>query len=188
MSELEPPTVDVRASASPASRQLDHRHPAADAALLDSLAAAVLATHGVLRLEPTLQGSLRRLMTATKQLPGPGPLTRTVAGSERITVTPRPGPTGRAETQVSVDIATSTLAPARQIARTVRQSIVDCLQLNGHQPGLIHVNVLSIEPSPAQPSSPVNAAQPRCGTNAELAMECDVLRSIALWVKEAMRR
>jgi hypothetical protein len=155
MSELEPPTVDVRTPASPASRQRDHRHPAIDAALLDSLAAAVLATHGVLRLEPTLQGSLRRLMTATKQqLPGSGPLTAAVAGSERVTVTHRPGPTGRAETQVSVDIATSTLAPARQIARTVRQSIVDCLQLNGHQPGLIHVNVLSIEPSPAQPSNP----------------------------------
>jgi hypothetical protein len=155
MSELESPTVDIRASASPASRQRDHRHPAIDAALLDSLAAAVLATHGVLRLEPTLQGSLRRLMTATKQqLPGPGPLTATVAGSDRITVTHRPGPTGRAETQVSVDIATSTLAPARQIAHTVRQSIIDCLQLNGHKPGLIHVNVLSIEPSPAQPSSP----------------------------------
>ena len=155
MSELEPPTVDVRRPASPASRQRDHRHPAADAALLDSLAADVLATHGVLRLEPTLQDSLRRLMTATKQqLPGPGPLTAAVADSERITVTQRPGPTGRAETQVSVDIATSTLAPARQIARTVHQSIVDCLQLNRHQPGLIHVNVLSIEPSPAQPSSP----------------------------------
>ena len=155
MSELEPPPVDVRTPASPTSRQPDHRHPVIDAALLDSLTAAVLATHGVLRLEPTLQGSLRRLMTATQQqLPGPGPLTATVAGSDKITVTQRPGPTGGAETQVSVDIATSTLAPARQIARTVRQSIVDCVQLNGHQPGLIHVNVLSIEPSPAQPSSP----------------------------------
>ena len=155
MCELEPPTIDVRRPASPTSRQPDHRHPAIDAALLDSLAADVLATHGVLRLEPTLQDSLRRLMTATKQqLPGPGRLTATVAGSDRITVTHRPGPTGRAETQVSVDIATSTLASARQIARTVRQSIVDCLQLNGHQPGLIQVNVLSIEPSPAQPSSP----------------------------------
>ncbi|HEY6685622.1 MAG TPA: hypothetical protein VI094_05365 [Propionibacteriaceae bacterium] len=154
MSELEPPTVDVRTPASPTSRQPDHRHPAIDAALLESLAAAVLATHGVLRLEPTLQGSLRRLMTATKQqLPGPGRPSATVAGSDKITVTYRPGPTGRAETQLSVDIATSTLAPARQIARTVRQSIVDCLRLNGHQPGLIHVNVLSIEPSPAQPSS-----------------------------------
>jgi hypothetical protein len=155
MSELEPPTVDVRVPATPASRQPDHRHPAMHAALLDSLAAAVLATHGVLRLEPTLQSSLRRLMTATKQqLPGPGPLTATVAGSDKITVTHRPGPTGRAETQLSVDIATSTIAPARQIARAVRQSIVDCLQLNGHQPGLIHVNVLSIEPSPTQPSNP----------------------------------
>jgi hypothetical protein len=93
-------------------------------------------------------------MTATKQqLPGPGPLTAMV-GSERLTVAHRSGPTGRVETQVSVDIATSTLAPARQIARTVRQSIVDCLQLNRHQPGVIHVNVLSIEPSPAPPSSP----------------------------------
>ena len=155
MSELEPPTVDVRTPASPASRQPDHRHPAIDATLLDSLAAAVLTTHGVLRLEPTLQCSLRRLMTATKQqLPGPGRPAAAVAGSDKITVTHRPGPTGRAETQVSVDIATSTLAPARQIARTVRQSIVDCVQLNGHQPGLIHVNVLSIEPSPAQPGSP----------------------------------
>ena len=155
MSELEPPTVDARIPAGSASRQSDHPHPAADAALLDSLAAAVLATHGVLRLEPTLQGSLRRLMTATKQQrPGPGRLTATVTASDRITVTRRPGLTGRPETQVSIDIATSTLAPARQIARTVRQSIVDCLQRNGHQPGLIHVNVLSIEPSPAQPSSP----------------------------------
>jgi hypothetical protein len=154
MSELESPLVEVRTPASPASRQRDHRHPAINAALLDSLAAAVLATHGVLRLEPTLQGSLRRLMSATKQqLPGPGRLTATVAGSDKIAVTQRPGPTGRAETQVSVDIATSTLAPARQIARTVRQSIVDCLQLNGHQAGVIRVNVLSIEPSPAQPSS-----------------------------------
>ena len=153
MSELGPPPVDVRTP--PASRQRDHRHPAIDAALLDSLAAAVLATHGVLRLEPTLKDSLRRLMTATKQqLPGPGPLTAMVAGSERVTVAHRPGPTGRVGTQVSVDIATSTLAPARQIARTVRQAIVDCLQLNGHQPGVIHVNVLSIEPSSAQPSSP----------------------------------
>ena len=181
MSELEPPTVDVRTPASPASRQPDHRHPAIDATLLDSLAAAVLATHGVLRLEPTLQGSLRRLMTATQQqLPGPGPLTATVAGSDKITVTHRPGPTGRAETQVSVDIATSTIAPARQIARTVRQSIVDCVQLNGHQPGLIHVNVLSIEPSPRPTEQPVTGEEPRCGTNAEPAMECDVPRSVAL--------
>jgi hypothetical protein len=181
MSELESPTVDIRASASPASRQRDHRHPAIDAALLDSLAAAVLATHGVLRLEPTLQGSLRRLMTATKQqLPGPGRLTATVAGSDKITVTRRPGPTGRAETQVSVDIATSTLAPARQIARTVREAIVDCLQLNGHQPGVIHVNVLSIEPSPRPTEQPVTAAEPTCGTNAELAMERDVPLSVAL--------
>lgn len=155
MCELEPPTVDVRRPASPAMRERALRHPAADAALLDSLAAAVLATHGVLRLEPTLQGSLRRLMTATKQqLPGPGPLTAMVAGSERVTVAHRSGPTGRVGTQVSVDIATSTLAPARQIARTVRQSIVDCLQLNGHRAGLIHVNVLSIEPAPTQSSSP----------------------------------
>ena len=155
MSELEPPTVDVRTPATPASRQPDHRHPVIDAALLDSLAAAVLATHGVLRLEPTLHGSLRRLMTATKQQPpGPGRPSATVAGSDKITVTHRPGPTGRVETQLSVDIATSNLAPARQIARTVREAIVDCLQLNGHQPGLIHVNVLSIEPTPAQPGSP----------------------------------
>ena len=154
MSELEPPTVDVRRPATPASRQPDHRHPAIDAALLDSLVAAVHATHGVLRLEPTLHGSLRRLMTARQRPPGPGRPSATVAGSDKITVTHRPGPTGRAETQVSVDIATSNLAPARQIARTVREAIVDCLQLNGHQPGLIHVNVLSIEPSPAQPGSP----------------------------------
>jgi hypothetical protein len=155
MSELESPTVDVRTPASPASRQRDHRHPAIDAGLLDSLAAAVLATPGVLRLEPTLQGSLRRLMTATKQQPpGPGRPAATVAGSDRITVTHRPGPTGRAETQVSVDIATSSLAPARQIARTVRETIADCLQLNGHRASVIRVNVLSIEPSPAQPSSP----------------------------------
>ncbi|HEY6686124.1 MAG TPA: hypothetical protein VI094_07955, partial [Propionibacteriaceae bacterium] len=114
----------------------------------------VLATDGVLRLEPRLQGSLGRLMTATKQRrPGSGRPSATVAGSDKITVTYRPGPTGWAETQVSVDIATSTLAPARQIARTVRQSIVDCLQLTGHQPRLIHVNVRSIEPSPAHPSS-----------------------------------
>lgn len=154
MSELEPPTVDVSTPASPASRQPDHPHPAIDATLLDSLAAAVLATHGVLRLEPTLQGSLRRLMTATKQRrPGPGRPSAKVAGSDKITVTYRPGPTGQAETQLSVDIATSSLAPARQIARTVRQSIVDCLQLNGHRAGVIRVNVLSIEPAPTQPSS-----------------------------------
>jgi hypothetical protein len=154
MSELEPPIVDVRRPASPASRQPDHRHPAIDAALLDSLAAAVLATHGVLRLEPTLHGSLRRLMTARQRPPGPGRPSATVAGSDKITITHRPGPTGRAETQVSVDIATSALVPARQIARTVREAIVDCLQLNGHRAGVIRVNVLSIEPSPAQPSSP----------------------------------
>ncbi|MCW2805949.1 MAG: hypothetical protein QOF52_1582 [Propionibacteriaceae bacterium] len=154
MSELEPSTVDVSTPVSRATRQHDHQYPAIDAALLDSLAAAVLATHGVLRLEPTLQGSLPRLMTATKQRPPrPGQPSATVAGSERITVTHRPGPTGRAETQVSVDIATSTLASARQIASTVREAIVDCLQLTRHQPGLIHVNVLSIEPGPAQPSS-----------------------------------
>ena len=147
------PRPSTSAHPPPALRQRDHRHPAINAALLDSLAAAVLATHGVLRLEPTLPGSLRRLMTATKQLPGPGPLTATVAGSERITVTHRPGPTGRAETQVSVDIATST-SPGT--ADRPRRPPVDRrrLQLNGHQPGLIHVNVLSIEPSPAQPSSP----------------------------------
>jgi hypothetical protein len=138
------------------SRQRDHRHPTIDATLLDNLAAAVLATHGVLRLEPTLQGSLRRLMTATKQRPpGPGRPAATVAGSDRITVTHRFGPTGRAETQVNVDIATtSSLAPARQIARTVRETIADCLQLNGHRASVIRVNVLSIEPAPTQSSSP----------------------------------
>jgi hypothetical protein len=153
MSDL-PPTVDVRRPASPASRQPDHRHPAIDAALLDSLAAAVHATHGVLRLEPTLHGSLRRLMTARQRPPSPGRPAATVAGSDKITITHRPGPTGRAETQVSVDIATSNLVPARQIARTVREAIVDCLQLNGHRAGVIRVNVLSIEPAPTQPSSP----------------------------------
>jgi hypothetical protein len=114
----------------------------------------VLATHGVLRLEPTLHGSLRRLMTARQRPPGPGRPFATVAGSDKITVTHRPGPTGRAETQVSVDIATSALVPARQIARTVREVIVDCLQLNGHRAGVIRVNVLSIEPAPTQSSSP----------------------------------
>jgi hypothetical protein len=154
MSELEPSTVDISTPALPGSRQRDHRQPAIDTTLLDSLAAAVLATRGVLRLEPTLPGSLRRLMTATKQqLPGPGRLTATVAGSDMITVTHHSGPTGRPETQLSVDIATSTLASARQIARTVREALVDCLQLNRHQPGRIRVNVLSIEPSPARPSS-----------------------------------
>src|SRR5215211_1958876 len=99
MSELEPPTVDVGASATPASRQPDHLHPAIDAALLDSLAAAVLATDGVLRLEPALHGAPRRLMPATKQRPpGPGRPAGTGAGSDRITVTRRVGPTGRAET------------------------------------------------------------------------------------------
>jgi hypothetical protein len=34
----------------------------------------------------------------------------------------------------------------------------------------------------------VTAAEPTCGITAELAMECDVPRSVALWVKEAMRR
>ena len=55
---------------------------------------------------------------------------------------------------MSVDIATSALVPARQIARTVREVIVDCLQLNGHRAGVIRVNVLSIEPAPTQSSSP----------------------------------
>jgi hypothetical protein len=153
MSEPEPSTVDVSTPASPDPRQRDHRHPAIDATLLDSMAAAVLATPGVLRLEPNLPRSLRRSMTATQQLPGPGRLTATVAGSEMITVTHHPGPNGRLATQVSVDIATSTLATARQIARTVREAIVDCLQYNRHEPGPIHVNVRSIEPSPGQPSS-----------------------------------
>ena len=56
MSELEPPTVDVR---TPPRRPRGSvtTTPAINAALLDSLAAAVLATHGVLRLEPTLQSS-----------------------------------------------------------------------------------------------------------------------------------
>jgi hypothetical protein len=150
MSEPEPPTVDVRTPASPALQQRDHRHPAIDAALLDSLAAAVLATHGVLRLEPSLQSSLRRFMTATKQqLPIPNRPSASVAGSGGITVMHRTGPAGPVETQVSVDIATSPTAPAREIARAVRRAIVDCVQLHGHQAGLIHVNVLSIEPSPA---------------------------------------
>ena len=153
MSELEPPTVDVRTPASPASRQPDHRHPAIDATLLDSLAAAVLATHGVLRLEPSLQSSLRRLMTATKQqLPIPN-RPSVSAGAGGITVIHRTGPAGITETQVSVDIATSPLAPAREIARAVRRAIIDCVQLHGHHAGLIHVNVLSIEPSPAHSSS-----------------------------------
>jgi hypothetical protein len=47
----------------------------------------VLATHGVLRLEPTLHGSLRRLMTARQRPPGPGRPFATVAGSDKITVT-----------------------------------------------------------------------------------------------------
>jgi hypothetical protein len=34
----------------------------------------------------------------------------------------------------------------------------------------------------------VTAAEPTCGTNAELAMERDVPRSVAVWVKEAVRR
>jgi hypothetical protein len=161
MSELEPPSTDMPITApSPVSPQHPDDRPdtaviqAADATLADSLAAAVLATPGVLRLEPTLQSSLRRFIAATTQhLPIPGWPSGKVAGSHVITITHRPGPTHLPETQVSVDIATSPLAPARQIARSVRQSIVDCLQLNRHQPGLIHVNVLSIEPTPAQPSS-----------------------------------
>ena len=161
MSELETPSIDMLTTApSPVSPQHPDDRPdtavvqAADATLADSLAAAVLATPGVLRLEPTLQSSLRRFMAATTQhLPIPGGPSGKVAGSNEITITHRPGPTRLAETQVSVDIATSPHAPALQIARSVRQSIVDCLQLNRHQPGLIHVNVLSIEPTSAQPSS-----------------------------------
>jgi hypothetical protein len=162
MSDLEPPSIDMLTTApSPVSPEHPDDRPdtavvqAADPTLADSLAAAVLATPGVLRLEPTLQSSLRRFMAATTQhLPIPGGPSGKVAGSNEITITHRPGPTRLAETQVSVDIATSPLAaPALQIARSVRQSIVDCLQLNRHQPGLIHVNVLSIEQTIPQPSS-----------------------------------
>ena len=160
MSELEAASIDMpTATPSPASPQHPDDRPAptviqaADATLADSLAAAVLATPGVLRLEPTLQDSLRRYSAATTQpLPIPGGPSGNVAGSSAITITHRPGPTHLAETQVSVDIATSPAASTLQIARAVRQSILDCLQLNRHQPGAIHVNVLSIEPTPAPPS------------------------------------
>lgn len=155
MSELEPTSDVLTTPPSGASpQQPDERSdtavvPATEATLLDSLTAAVLATHGVLRLEPTLHSSLRRFMTATKQqLPVPNRPSATVAGTGGIMVTHRTGHPDLTETQVSVDIATSPLAPARQIARAVRRAIVDCLQLHGHQAALIHVNVLSIEPNP----------------------------------------
>jgi hypothetical protein len=160
MSELEP-TIDVATTplSGASLLQPDQRPdptvvPAAEVTLLDSLAAAVLATHGVLRLEPSLQSSLRRFMTATKQqLPIPNRPSVNVAGAGGITVIHRTGPAGLMETQVSVDIATSPLAPAREIARAVRRAIIDCVQLHRHHAGLIHVNVLSIEPSPTHPSS-----------------------------------
>jgi len=156
MSELEPPNIDTHTTTlSPVDPQHHDVRPdtariqATDATLADSLAAAVLATPGVLRLEPPRQSSLRRFMAATTQHPPtPSGPSGTVAGSNELTITHRLGPTRQAETQVSVDIATTPVAPARQIARSVRQSIIDCLQLNRLQPGLIHVNVLSIEPPP----------------------------------------
>src|SRR6478752_1224911 len=74
MSELEPPNIDTHTTTlSPVDPQHHDVRPdtariqATDATLADSLAAAVLATPGVLRLEPTLQSSLRRFMAATTQ-------------------------------------------------------------------------------------------------------------------------
>ncbi|GAA3629024.1 hypothetical protein [Microlunatus ginsengisoli] len=91
-----------------------------DQALADSLAATVLATPGVLRLEPTLQSTLRRFIAAAAQhSPTPSGPSGTVTGSNQLTITHRPGPTRQAETQVSVDITTTPVAPSRQIARSV---------------------------------------------------------------------
>ncbi|SDS92258.1 hypothetical protein SAMN04488543_2649 [Friedmanniella luteola] len=101
----------------------------ADDALSSSLVTAVLATPGVVRLEPTLQAALRRLGGST----GTG-----ATGEVRVT--------RRGEiVDLSVDVVTEPDAQARRTAEAVRARLRTLLAEQGLQAGSVSVSVLSIE-------------------------------------------
>lgn len=100
------------------------------AELTDEIAAVVVATAGVVRLEPSLKSALGQLAVTSKA-------TAAVDGVHVVS---------RGEvTEVSVDIATSGTLPALASAELVQQRIQDAIRQAGHQPGSVTVSVLAVE-------------------------------------------
>lgn len=135
--------TEIRTSTQAATTAAPSEHD-----LVRSLAAAVLSVPGVVRLEPTRQRSLRRLMTTSpRQLAVPRRTPSTTASVDGITLS-RPGTRdGRPAIQVSIDVAVSDDAPALDTAAAVHAAVTAHLRYQGCRIGLTCVNVLSIEPA-----------------------------------------
>lgn len=112
--------------------------------LLQGLAAAVLSVPGVLRLEPTLGSSLRRLMPSAPRSPSSAQQAGTATGVDGIIVRRLDQQEGLA--QIDVDIATATDAQALHTATAVHHTASDYLSRRGNPRARVNVRVLSIEP------------------------------------------
>ena len=110
------------------------------ARLSEQVAATVLATPGIIRLEPTLRSALRRLAGgAAERVVGAG-------AAERAATDQLVGVRLVASlVDVTVDVVTSSTVPARVTAELVQQRIVALLADAGLQPGAVTVTVLSVE-------------------------------------------
>lgn len=116
--------------------------------LLENLVDAVLSVPGVLRLEPTLHSSLRRLSAGlTQRIAALRQPDSTTGAADGITISGRQFNGEDPTIHVTIDIATSTDVQARQVAAAVHAAVATHLQQRGHAPGPIRVNVLSIEPN-----------------------------------------
>ncbi|GAA1846421.1 hypothetical protein GCM10009714_30530 [Microlunatus capsulatus] len=112
-----------------------------DDALASALVTAVLATPGVVRLEPTLQAALRRLRRDRGAGAGP-------PGELRLT---RRGDV----VDVGVDLVTAPDAQARRTAEAVRERLRSQLAASGLRVGALSVSVLSIEAGAVLPAGAV---------------------------------
>lgn len=134
------PAADPRGSTEAAAAV----NPSDNDNLLQGLASAILTVPGVVRLEPTLKGTLRRVIQPGRQLPVRKPPSNgTVDG---ITLHHRSGPNGQPTTRVTVDIATTDHIQARHTANAVQHTVTTYLQRHGTTPDTVVVNVLSVEP------------------------------------------
>lgn len=106
-----------------------------DTDLSEHIVAAVLDLAGVIRLEPSMKGLLRR----AGSLRPPGRASSTL-GADGVSVS-----TFGTITDVVVDAAADTSRPALTTAREVRSAVHHSLREHHLEPGRVEVNILTVE-------------------------------------------
>lgn len=119
---------------------------AGSAQLAELVSAAVAATRGVVRIEPTLKNSIVRLATAAHQVVAG--ITRTTGQPDRYLAVDGVSVVIRDDqTDVGVDIVVDTIQPARTTAHAARATITHTLEQAGLTPGRTTVTILAVEAS-----------------------------------------